>query len=146
MLKFILNNTDISTDVASGTTLLDFVRSNRHLKGTKSGCREGDCGACTVLIGELKNGEIEYQNATSCITPLGNLAGKHVVTIEGVNVQNVGNTEGVLTPVQQAMNDEAATQCGFCTVGFVMSMTGFCLSSDVPPATLFMSTCVPSSV
>ena len=112
--------------------MLDFVRSNRHLKGTKSGCLEGDCGACTVLIGELKDGEIKYQNATSCITPLGNLAGKHVVTIEGVNVQNVGNTEGVLTPVQQAMNDEAATQCGFCTVGFVMSMTGFCLSSDVP--------------
>ena len=132
MLKFILNNSDVSTDVANGTTLLDFIRSNRHLKGTKSGCREGDCGACTVLIGELKNGEMEYQNATSCITPLGNLAGKHVVTIEGVNVQNVGNTEGVLTPVQQAMNDEAATQCGFCTVGFVMSMTGFFLSSDAP--------------
>lgn len=122
MIQFILNNEDIRTDLPSGTTLLDFVRYEQNLKGTKIGCREGDCGACTILVGELMNDTVRYRAATSCLMPLANAAGKHVVTIEGVNP-----ADGSLTPVQQAMLDESATQCGFCTVGFVMSLTGFCL-------------------
>jgi xanthine dehydrogenase small subunit len=152
MIQFILNDQNIATDAPVGTTLLDFVRENQHLKGTKCGCREGDCGACSVLIGELSSEKMAYQNVTSCLTPIGNIQGKHVVTVEGINVserqnlsKNAVYTEGSsqtsnfkvqslksdnqsLTPVQKAMSDEGATQCGFCTVGFVMSLTGFCLS------------------
>lgn len=104
-------------------TVLDFVRYKRNLKGTKIGCREGDCGACTVLVGELRGDSVSYRTMTSCLMPLANSARKHIVTIEGIN------PDDGLTPVQQAMIDESGTQCGFCTVGFVMSLTGFCLDS-----------------
>ena len=124
MIDFILNNKDISTDLPSGMTVLDFVRYRQNLKGTKIGCREGDCGACTILVGELVEEEVRYRSMTSCLMPLANAAGKHIVTIEGINPE-----DGSLTPVQQAMVDESGTQCGFCTVGFVMSLTGHCLSS-----------------
>ena len=122
MIEFILNNQDISTDLAAGTTVLDFVRYRQNLKGTKIGCREGDCGACTVLVGELKGENISYRTMTSCLMPLANAAGKHIVTVEGINPD-----DGSLTPVQKAMVDENGTQCGFCTVGFVMSLTGYCV-------------------
>lgn len=108
-----------------GMLLLDFIRYHEHLTGTKIGCNEGDCGACTVLIGTLAGHELQYRSFTSCLTPLGNAHGKHVVTIEGVNMDG-------LNPIQQAMYDESATQCGFCTPGFVMSLTGFCLGSQQP--------------
>jgi xanthine dehydrogenase small subunit len=123
MIQFILNSKIIKTDENSGITLLDFIRDHQHLKGTKIGCREGDCGACTVLIGALKNNKVNYQNITSCISPLGNANGKHVVTIEGINLAKKLNT------VQEAMATNFATQCGFCTPGFVVSMTGFTLDN-----------------
>ena len=122
MIRFILNNKNIETDLPAGTTVLDFVRYHQSLKGTKIGCREGDCGACTVLVGELNGDSVKYLSMTSCLMPLANAAGKHIVTVEGINPEN-----GALTPVQQAMVDESGTQCGFCTVGFVMSLTGFCI-------------------
>lgn len=125
MVNFILNNEQVSADLPPGMLLLDYVRYHKHLTGTKIGCREGDCGACTVLIGELKDDEIDYRSFTSCLTPLGNVQGKHVVTIEGINMSG-------LNPVQQAMSDCSATQCGFCTPGFVMSLAGFCLSKKDP--------------
>ncbi|THU40608.1 2Fe-2S iron-sulfur cluster binding domain-containing protein [Niastella caeni] len=121
MIQFILNNKDISTNLPPGMVLLDFVRYHQHLTGTKVGCNEGDCGACTLLVGELVNNELQYRSLTSCLTPLGNVHGKHVVTIEGLNMDG-------LNPIQQAMYDESATQCGFCTPGFVVSLAGFCLS------------------
>jgi xanthine dehydrogenase small subunit len=121
LIRFILNNKDISTSLPPGMVLLDFVRYQQHLTGTKTGCNEGDCGACTLLVGELKNNELQYHSLTSCLTPLGNVHGKHVVTIEGLNMEG-------LNPIQQAMYDESATQCGFCTPGFVVSLAGFCLS------------------
>ncbi len=125
MIQFILNNKTIQTDLPRGMTVLDFVRYQQHLMGTKIGCREGDCGACTVLIGELSaTGEVVYRSMTSCLLPLANVQNKHVVTVEGINQQ-----EG-LTPVQSAMVEENGTQCGFCTVGFVMSLTGFCLNTE----------------
>ncbi len=123
MIRFILNDEDVSTDLPAGMTVLDFVRYRKDLKGTKIGCREGDCGACTILVGEMIGEDIRYRSMTSCLMPLANAAGKHIVTVEGINP-----TDGSLTPVQQAMVDESGTQCGFCTVGFVMSLTGFCLS------------------
>ncbi|MEQ1605362.1 MAG: FAD binding domain-containing protein [Pyrinomonadaceae bacterium] len=125
MIDFILNNENISTDQPSGSTVLDFVRYHKDLKGTKIGCREGDCGACTILVGELTDGKVRYRSMTSCLMPLANAQGKHIVTIEGINPEN-----RELTPVQQAMVDESGTQCGFCTVGFVMSLTGFCLDKS----------------
>ncbi len=125
MISFILNNEDISTDQPPGSTVLDFVRYHKDLKGTKIGCREGDCGACTVLVGELIDNAVRYRTMTSCLMPLANAAGKHIVSIEGINPE-----DGSLTPVQQAMVDESGTQCGFCTVGFVMSLTGFCVDSS----------------
>jgi len=124
MTHFLLNNEPIHTDLPGGMTVLDFVRYQKSLTGTKCGCREGDCGACSVLIGELDgtNG-VNYRTMTSCLTPLANVQGKHVVTVEGINPPG----EGALTPVQQAMVDESGTQCGFCTVGFVVSLTNFCI-------------------
>jgi len=130
MISFYLNDQPVHTTEPAPSALLDFVRYHEHLTGTKIGCREGDCGACTVLVGELAaNGQrIAYQSMTSCLTPLGNCHGKHVVTVEGIN-----RAGGRLTPVQQAIVDSHGAQCGFCTVGFVMSLTGHSLSSQ--PAT-----------
>src|SRR5688572_25847776 len=105
--------------------LLDFIRYHQHLPGTKIGCREGDCGACTVLTGEIKDGKLVYSSVTSCLMAIGNAQGKHIVTIEGVN------TTG-LNLIQQSFADEGATQCGFCTPGFIVSLAGFCISPDSP--------------
>jgi xanthine dehydrogenase small subunit len=123
MISFILNDTLVESAAPAGTVLLDIIRYHRHLPGTKIGCREGDCGACTVLVGELKNGEVEYTSMTSCLLALANVHGKHIVTVEGLNMEK-------LSPVQQAMVDESATQCGFCTPGFVVSMSGCCMSRE----------------
>ncbi|HMJ45713.1 MAG TPA: FAD binding domain-containing protein [Ferruginibacter sp.] len=120
MTHFILNNTEIQTTLPNGTLLLDFIRYYQQLTGTKIGCREGDCGACTVLAGELVNGKVSYSSATSCLMPLGNAHRKHIVTIEGINLDQ-------LNKVQQAFADEGATQCGFCTPGFIVSLAGFCI-------------------
>lgn len=126
MIEFILNNQTISTNKPLGTLVLDFIRYHQHLAGTKIGCREGDCGACTVLVGELIDGELKYKSVTSCLTALSNVHGKHVVTIEGINFDTKLNV------VQAAMRSQNATQCGFCTPGFIMSLTGFCLSNIEP--------------
>jgi xanthine dehydrogenase small subunit len=123
LIRFILNEKTIATDQPPGKVLLDLIRYQEHLTGTKIGCREGDCGACTVLVGELVNGELRYDSMTSCLLPIGNINGKHIVTIEGTNMNG-------LNPIQQAMADEGATQCGFCTPGFVVSLAGFCLSDQ----------------
>lgn len=126
MIKFVLNNQTVETDLPKGITVLDFARYHKNLKGTKIGCREGDCGACTVLVGELKDGSVKYRTQTACLMPLANASGKHVVTVEGINKEN-----GDLTEVQAALVEESGTQCGFCTVGFVMSLTAFC-AGDAP--------------
>lgn len=126
MIQFILNNQLIKTDKPASTTLLDFVRYDENLRGTKIGCREGDCGACTVLIGSMKDEMLEYMSATSCLTPLSNVYGKHVVTVEGLNLPNK------LNQAQQAMVDCSGTQCGFCTPGFVNSMCGYALTCAEP--------------
>ncbi len=123
MIEFILNNQLIQTNEPEGSTVLDFVRYRKRLTGTKIGCREGDCGACTILVGAFENNKLVYRNITSCLMPLANAQGKHIVSIEGIN-------QNELTPVQQAMVDANGTQCGFCTIGFVMSLTGFVMSTN----------------
>src|SRR5690349_15497289 len=82
-LRFILNGEDVSlADVAPDETLLDYLRLRRSLKGTKEGCAEGDCGACTVLVGRLFAGKLVYKSVNACIRFLGSLDGCHVVTVE----------------------------------------------------------------
>ena len=127
MTQFILNQKEITTALPKAMLLLDFIRYQQQLTGTKIGCREGDCGACTVLVGEIINGELMYRSATSCLMPIGNAQGKHIVTIEGVNVEG-------LNFIQQAFADEGATQCGFCTPGFIVSLAGFCLNQNANTA------------
>jgi xanthine dehydrogenase small subunit len=134
MIKFILNNQTIETELPRGTTVLDFARYYKNLKGTKIGCREGDCGACTVLVGELSGETIKYRTQTSCLMPLANADGKHVVTVEGIN-----RADGELTPVQSALVEQSGTQCGFCTVGFVMSLTNFCIDDTPKTAEMAVS-------
>ncbi len=121
MISFILNDELIKTNKPGGITLLDFIRYKENLKGTKIGCREGDCGACTVIEGQLDNGFVKYKTIVSCLTPLGNVHGKHIVTIEGLNQEQ-------LSPVQQALVEHNGTQCGFCTPGFAISLTAFLLN------------------
>lgn len=121
-IKFICNREQIITSVNPGITLLDFLRENLLLKGTKEGCREGDCGACTVLLGSLSKEGVEYKSVNSCLLPINDVHGKHVVTIEGLNDEKP-------SPIQSAFINEGATQCGFCTPGFIVSLTGYFLST-----------------
>lgn len=123
MIEFLFNNEHIRTDKPPGMSLLDFIRNESHLKGTKIGCREGDCGACVVTEGTLKKKTIEYRTIVSCLTPLANVIGKHIVTIEGLNLEKP-------SPVQAALIAHNGTQCGFCTPGFVVSLTSFLLSDQ----------------
>jgi xanthine dehydrogenase small subunit len=121
-IHFILNDTEVHSDLPAGTVLLDLIRREKHLTGTHEGCREGDCGACSVLLGKFAAGRVVYKTVVSCLMPLADAAGCHVVTIEGLNNKD-------LTPVQQAIVSEGGSQCGFCTPGIVVSLTGFLLDS-----------------
>ena len=106
------------SDFAPSETLLDHLRLRERAFGTKEGCAEGDCGACTVAVGRLDdNGRVEYQPVNSCIALLGMVDGAEIVTVE-----DLASPEGTLHPVQRAMVDLHASQCGFCTPGFVMSL------------------------
>jgi xanthine dehydrogenase small subunit len=114
-------------DFGPTETLLDYLRLRRRLTGTKEGCAEGDCGACTVLIGRLTEHGLRYESVNACIRFLGSLHGTHVVTVE-----HLAGRDGALHPVQQAMVDFHGSQCGFCTPGFVMSLYGLWLSNGTP--------------
>lgn len=123
MLSFLLNERLVRTDAPQGMVLLEYVRDVAGLCGTKEACREGECGACTVLVGTLApDGTVAYKACASCLLPIGDVAGCHVVTVEGLSGPE-------LTLVQQLMVAESASQCGFCSPGIVLSLTGFCLAS-----------------
>ncbi|MEM7302257.1 MAG: xanthine dehydrogenase small subunit [Pseudomonadota bacterium] len=129
-IRFLVNDTLIErSDVTSGETLLDFLRLNRGLTGSKEGCAEGDCGACTVLVGRLSQGELKYETVNSCIRFVGSLDACHVVTIEYLK-----SDDGVLHPVQRAMVERHGSQCGFCTPGIVMSLYALWLGNPAPAA------------
>ncbi|MBN2874084.1 MAG: FAD binding domain-containing protein [Spirochaetales bacterium] len=121
-IRFRLNEALHEIEVREESLALDWIRNEAGLKGTKEGCREGDCGACLVLLGGRNpDGAVEWRSVTSCTLAMGELDGKHVVTIEGVSSAG-------LTPVMEAMLDEGASQCGFCSPGFVLALTGYLVS------------------
>ena len=130
-IRFLLNDRLVHADsFPAATTLLDFLRLEKRLKGTKEGCAEGDCGACTVLVGRLVHGELQYETVTSCIRFVGTLDACHVVTIE-----HLKGGYGALHPVQQAMVDHHGSQCGFCTPGIVMSLYALWMANPTPTET-----------
>jgi len=107
-----------------GTPLVNVLRDELGLVGTKIGCLEGDCGACAIIVGEKINDEIKYCALTSCLMPLGNAIGRSVITIEGTNLDNR------LSRIQKAFVDHNGIQCGFCTPGFIISAISFALTSN----------------
>ncbi len=130
-IRFLLNDqpVELEAGVSPMTTLLDWLRDRRGLKGTKEGCAEGDCGACTVV---LERADGRRQPVNSCIALLGQLDGQAVRTVEGLRGPGGGPH-----PVQQAMAEADATQCGFCTPGFVMSAYAFAAGGEpADPATI----------
>ena len=98
--------------------LSDFLRNHLRLTGTKVVCAEGDCGACTVLVGRRDGNSLKYQSVDSCIQFMFQLDGCHIVTVEGLRA------DGPLNAVQEAMVRCHGSQCGFCTPGFIVAMTG----------------------
>lgn len=110
---------------AAFQTLAEFIRTRLRLTGTKVVCAEGDCGSCSVLIGRLTDGGLEYRSVDSCIQMMFQLDGVHVITVEGLRCGDA------LSPVQQAMVTHHGSQCGYCTPGFVVAMTG--LIENSPP-------------
>jgi xanthine dehydrogenase small subunit len=117
-LTFLLNGeTATVRDIAPATTLLAWLRRAKRLAGTKEGCAEGDCGACTVVVASLEGGRVAYRAVNACLLFLPMLEGKLVLTVEAL-----AGPGGELHPVQQAMVDCHGSQCGFCTPGFVMSL------------------------
>ena len=121
-LAFLLNGTPVRLrDVSPTRTLLDWLREDRGLTGTKEGCNEGDCGACTVMVTDATG----TRSLNACILFLPQLHGKAVRTVEGLAAP-----DGMLHPVQQAMVDHHGSQCGFCTPGFVVAMAANHLNGE----------------
>ncbi|MEL6954965.1 MAG: xanthine dehydrogenase small subunit [Pseudomonadota bacterium] len=112
-IRFVLNGQPVEVTATPTTTLLDWLREERGLTGTKEGCNEGDCGACSVMV----NDGAGARALNACILFLPQLQGKSVRTVEGI-----GGPDGTLHPVQEAMVDCHGAQCGFCTPGFVVTM------------------------
>ena len=106
-------------NVPPDRTLLELLREDLGLVGTKEGCGEGDCGACTVVLGELENGAIRYRAINSCIRLAHSIDGMALWTVE-----DLAGSDGSLHPAQEAMVRCHGSQCGFCTPGFVMSLFG----------------------
>jgi xanthine dehydrogenase small subunit len=125
-IEFILNGERRTvSSVAPTTTALDWLRTAEFARGTKEGCAEGDCGACTIVLGEADGGRMRYRAVNSCLVMLGQLAGKHVLTVEGLV-----DADGTPHAVQEALVETDGSQCGFCTPGFVMSMFAFFHSGE----------------
>jgi len=125
-IRFIRKNRLVElAEVPPTMLLLDYLRETEGATGTKEGCGEGDCGACTVVLGRLRDGQVAYEPVNACILLLGQADGAEVVTVE-----DLAAPEGTLHPVQAAMVARHASQCGFCTPGFVMSLFALYQSTD----------------
>ena len=127
-LRFYLGDEPIEIAACDPTlTVLDWLRLDRRLTGTKEGCAEGDCGACTVVVGRLDGEALRYEAINACIRFLPTLDGCQLLTVE-----HLKGADGALHPVQQAMVDHHGSQCGFCTPGFVMSLFALWLNGERP--------------
>ena len=117
-IQFIYNNQICSIENPDpNKTVLDYVRNDLKKNGTKEGCAEGGCGACTVVLGELKNSKLVYKSINSCISFLPSINGKHLILVE-----DLMSKKNELHPIQEAMVKFHGSQCGFCTPGFIMSL------------------------
>ncbi len=127
-IAFLLNGAaERVSDIPPTTTLLQYLRRHKRLTGTKEGCAEGDCGACTVVLGErTADGAVRHRAANACILFLPMVHGRSVTTVEGLNRAAGAH------PVQRAFVDRHASQCGFCTPGFVMSAWAAWLDGERP--------------
>lgn len=132
MIQFLLDHQLCSEEhLDPNLTVLQYLRERRNRRGTKEGCGSGDCGACTVVLGELASRDdgaqgLRYRSVNACLTFIASLHGKQLITVEDLKQQ------GRLHSVQQAMVDCHGSQCGFCTPGFVMSL--FALQKNCPGA------------
>ena len=110
-IQFIYNNQICSIkNPDPNKTVLDYIRNDLKKNGTKEGCAEGGCGACTVVLGELKNSKLIYRSINSCISFLPSINGKHLILVE-----NLMSKKNQLHPIQEAMVKFHGSQCGFCT-------------------------------
>lgn len=127
-LRFLLGDRLVEIDRCDPTlTVLDWLRLDQRMTGTKEGCAEGDCGACTVVVGRLDRGNLRYEAINACIRFLPTLDGCQLLTVE-----HLKGTDGGLHPVQQALVECHGSQCGFCTPGFVMSLLALRLNETEP--------------
>ena len=127
-IRFLLNGERVDVEgVSPQTTLLEYLRDERRLTGTKEGCAEGDCGACTVVLAERAGEMLAWKAINACIRLLPSVDGKAVFTVESLK-----SHDGTLHPVQQALVDCHGSQCGFCTPGFAMSLFGLYKSAHAP--------------
>jgi xanthine dehydrogenase small subunit len=131
-VRFLLGDTAMELTGTDPTrTVLQYLREDVGLCGTKEGCAEGDCGACTVMVAARDaRGGIRYRPVNSCIMFMPALDGKQLLTVEHLRA-----ADDALHPVQQAMVDHHASQCGFCTPGFVMSLAALYMSNETPDRT-----------
>ncbi|MCZ4372586.1 xanthine dehydrogenase small subunit [Vibrio diazotrophicus] len=127
MLELMINSEVVKVVSAKADTmLLNYLREQKQMTGSKEGCASGDCGACTVVLVSLEGDNVNYRQINACITPIHSLHGKQVVTVEHLKQSNQ------LHPVQQIVVDKHGTQCGFCTPGFVMSLYALSKQTEKP--------------
>ena len=114
MVTFLLNGEVVNAEVKSSDTLLNFLRDVKELSGTKEGCNEGDCGACSVIVTDTTG---KAKTTNSCITLMPQIHGKAVRTVEGIS-----GPDGSLHPIQKSIVKNHGSQCGFCTPGFISTL------------------------
>lgn len=134
MIQFLLNETPQAVENCSpNMTVLEWLRTKMRQTGTKEGCATGDCGACTLLVGEEhSDGQWHYKTMNSCLLLVGNAHGKHIITVEAVT-RGMHLTPEELHPVQRAMVECHGSQCGFCTPGFIMSLLALYINHEQYP-------------
>lgn len=131
-LKTTINGKPVEMDIEPGLRLLDFLRETLRLTGTKEGCGEGECGACTVIL--------DGRTVNACLVMAAQIHGRKLTTIEGLE------TETGLNPVQQAFLDNGAVQCGFCIPGMVLSATALLESAEDRPTDAEIKECVSGNL